>query len=75
MSPVKSSCIRTPWLPVTMIAAYADPGVRVALRMIPAFAHGTAARRVPPCGTPTALASDVTRTVRLPFPISAWCTK
>ena len=44
MSPVKSSCIRTPRLPVTMIAAYADPGVRPALKMIPAFAHGTTTR-------------------------------
>ena len=37
---MKSYCIRTPWLPVTIIAAYADPELVLALMMTPAFAHG-----------------------------------
>jgi len=40
VSPVKFSCIRTPWSAVTIIAAYADPVVVAALMMIPALDHG-----------------------------------
>jgi len=74
---VKSSCIRTPWLPVTIIAAYADPGVVLALMMIPALAHGTSPGRMPGpwVSVGTWPVREVTRVVMLPFPVSGWCTK
>lgn len=75
MSPVKLSCIRTPWPPVTMSAAYTDPPARLALRMIPALAHGTTTRAKPRRGAGTALVSDVTRAVMTPSPVSGWWTK
>ena len=82
---VKSHCIRTPWLPVTIIAAYADPRTVLALMMIPAFDHGCTPGVIPAVGEapPAAVApwveyrpvSDVTRTVMLPSPTSGWRTK
>ncbi len=77
MSWVKSSCIRTPWLPVTIIAAYADPGLVLALMMIPALAHGTRPARIaaPWVSTGISPVREVTRTVMLPFPESGWCAK
>ena len=47
MSPVKSYCIRTPWLPVTIIAAYADPCPVLRLMMIPALDQGWTPRWLP----------------------------
>jgi hypothetical protein len=41
VSSVKLYCIRTPWLPVSITAAYAEPGRVLSLIMMPAFAHGT----------------------------------
>ena len=58
-----------------MIATYADPAERLALTMIPAFAHGTTTRSEPRRGVRTALVSDVTRAVMAPSPASGWCTK
>ena len=77
LSCVKSYCIRTPWLPVTIIAAYAEPGLVLALMMIPALAHGTRPARIAAPGTGTGIwpVREVTRTVMLPFPASGWCTK
>ena len=74
---VKSSCIRTPWLPVTITAAYADPCRVLAVMMIPALAHGTRPARIPPLLVSRWICpvSDVTRTVMLPLPPSGWCTK
>ena len=62
VSPVKSYCIRTPWPPVTSIAAYAEPGLVPALIRIPALDQGC---------RPAVPASDVTRAVMLPLPRSA----
>ena len=88
MSLVKSSCIRTPWPPVTIIAAYADPCRCSCLMMIPALdqgwtptwppatARGLAARQPAPARPPPYRpVSDVTRTVMLPLPVSGWRTK
>ena len=81
---VKSHCIRTPWLPVTIIAAYAVPWRVLALTMIPAFDHGCTPGVMPAVGfwsdaNPPLVeykpVSDVTRTVMLPFPASGWRTK
>src|SRR6185437_2907657 len=71
---VKSHCIRTPWLPVTIIAAYADPERVLALMMIPALDQGCTPGFIPAIGfwgdanPPLAEyrpVSDVTRTVIL----------
>src|SRR5580698_7379218 len=72
---VKSYCIRTTWLPVTIIAAYADPGPVLALMTIAAVAHGTrparpAAAWVSSGSSPV---TEVTRTGMLPFPESGRC--
>ena len=82
---VKSHCIRTPWLPVTIIAAYAAPWRVLALTMIPALDHGCTPGVIPAVGVLVRTAntpwveyrpvSDVTRTVMLPFPASGWRTK
>ena len=32
--------MRTPWAPVSITAAYGDPGLVPAVRISPAFAHG-----------------------------------
>jgi len=81
---VKSHCIRTPWLPVTIIAAYADPRWVLVLMMIPALAHGCTPGVIPAVGfwseaNPPWVeyrpVSDVTRTVMLPSPASGWRTK
>ncbi len=81
---MKSHCIRTPWLPVTMIAAYADPVVVAALMMSPALAHGCTPGDMPAVGfCPAATApcveyspvSEVTRTVMLPSPANGWRTR
>src|SRR5579875_594501 len=83
-SPVKSHCIRTPWLPVTIIAAYADPWRVLAVMMIPALDHGCTPGVMPASGFwPAAMppwveyspVSEVTRTVRLPSEPSGWRTK
>ena len=68
---------------MTIIAAYADPCVVLALMMIPALAQGTRPLRV--CGPPLPPpppeksgiwpVSDVTRTVMVPLPSSGWCAK
>ena len=71
-------CIRTPWLPVTMTAAYAEPGFRLSLMMMPAFVHGCGPGRTeairsggsPPGGCRALPVRDVTATVRLPLPAS-----
>ena len=75
---------------MTIIAAYADPGVVDALMMIPALDHGSTSGVQPAVGFcangPPAADSpppeleyrpvrEVTRTVMLPFPASARCTK
>ena len=73
VSPVKLSCIRTPWSAVTIIAAYAEPGWVLSLMMIPALAHGTRpGLRAGPGPFPDGIrpVSDVTRTVMLPLPDS-----
>ena len=78
VSPVKLSCIRTPWSAVTIIAAYAEPGWVLVLMMIPALAHGTRPGCVPvPAPFPDGIwpVSEVTRTVMLPLPASGWRTK
>ena len=77
---VKSHCIRTPWLPVTIIAAYAAPGRVLALMMIPALDHGCTPDAMPSVGDPPPASaapwvekrpvSDATRAVMLPFPAS-----
>jgi len=81
---VKSHCIRTPWLPVTIIAAYAAPWRVLALMMIPALDHGCTPGVMPAVGLWPGVnapwveynpVSDVTRTVMLPFPASGWRTK
>ena len=50
---VKSHCIRTPWLPVTIRAAYAAPWRVLALTMIPAFDHGCTPGVIPAVGEPS----------------------
>src|SRR6185312_15513813 len=82
---VKSHCIRTPWLPVTIIAAYAVPRRVLALTMIPALDHGCTPGVIPAVGEPPPASvapwveyspvSDVTRAVMLPLPSSGWRTK
>ena len=75
---MKSHCIRTPWLPVTIIAAYAEPEVAEALMMIPALDHGCRPAFRSWVETPSGEyepVSDVTRTVMLPSEPSGWCTK
>src|SRR5215472_11819861 len=89
MSPVKLYCIRTPWLPVTIIAAYAEPCLVLALMMIPALAHGTRpgvmggpcepgpGARTGTCEFPDACSpvSEVTRAVIVPLPVTGLRTK
>src|SRR2546430_12542422 len=53
---VKSHCIRTPWLPVTIIAAYAAPWRGLALMMIPALDHSCPPGVMPAVGEPPARA-------------------
>ena len=62
-----------------MTAAYAEPGLVLAFMMIPALLHGCGPRgreavtngpNPPPGGTWTWPVSDVTATVRVPFPAS-----
>jgi hypothetical protein len=62
--------------PVTIIAAYAEPGDVFSLIMIPVLDHG--------CRPPGAVwfgpmsivpVSDVTRTVNVPLPATGWCAK
>ncbi len=79
MSWVKSYCIRAPWPGVTMIAAYGDPGLVPALTRIPALAQGWVRGA---CGNWWCLRSggplprsELTATVRLPFPARGWWTK
>ena len=54
MSPVKLSCIRVPWRPVTIIAAYAEPWRVLRLMMIPALAHAERPADRPPPTAPRA---------------------
>src|SRR5215472_19071367 len=89
MSPVKLYCILTPLLPVTIIAAYAEPCLVLALMMIPALAQGTRPGRIsgpcwpapgPPTGTcegPDACipVSEVTRAVIAALPAIGLRTK
>src|SRR5580693_4737859 len=77
-SPVKSHCIWTPWLPVTIIAAYAEPEVAEALIMIPALDHGCRPAFRSWTDTPSGEyepVSDVTRTVTLLSRPTGLCTK
>ena len=53
---VKSHCIRTPWLPVTIIAAYAAPWRVLALMMIPALDHSCTPGVMPAVGEPPSAA-------------------
>ena len=57
-----------------MTAAYADPGLVLALIMIPALAQGWV---IPNGGCPgcSVSASEVTRTVMLPLPFMVWRAK
>ena len=48
------------------MAAYAEPGRRLAWMMTPALAHGV---------RPPGLVSEVIRAVMLPCRASGWCTK
>ncbi|XUL91314.1 hypothetical protein ACQ86D_35760 [Streptomyces galilaeus] len=61
---MKFHCIRTPCAGVATTAAYAEPCFRLALTMIPAFAHGSSP-------SPSLLFKPVTRTVSVPSPVSA----
>jgi hypothetical protein len=63
--------MRTPWAPVTITAAYRDPGVVPALTISPALAHGSG----PSPSSGRMPASDVTRAVMVPFPGSVWSTR
>ncbi|GAA2905700.1 hypothetical protein GCM10020220_113710 [Nonomuraea rubra] len=79
-SSVKSCCMRTPWAPVTMIAAYAAPCSVLSFTMRPAFAQGTtpgttfrtpgvaSGRRIWPV-------MEFTRAVMAPLPSSGRLTK
>jgi hypothetical protein len=47
---VKSHCIRTPCVPVTIIATYAEPWAALALMMMPALDHGCTPGVMPAVG-------------------------
>src|SRR5215831_5655930 len=72
--------MRTPWPPVTIIAAYADPCAVFVLIMIPALDHGWVPlvsdwpALTAPAGEYSPV-SEVTRTVMLPSAASARCAK